>query len=69
MGILIEGVWNDQWYDTQSTGGRFVRSESRYRNWITPDGNPGPTGDGGFTAEPGRYLCMFPLPVHGRTAR
>jgi putative glutathione S-transferase len=55
MGILIEGVWNDQWYDTQSTGGRFVRSESRYRNWITPDGNPGPTGDGGFTAEPGRY--------------
>jgi len=55
MGILIDGVWKDQWYDTESSGGRFVRSESRFRNWITPDGSPGPTGVGGFAAEPGRY--------------
>ncbi len=55
MGVLIEGVWKDQWYDTKSTGGRFVRWESPYRNWITPDGSPGPTGEGGFAAEPGRY--------------
>jgi putative glutathione S-transferase len=69
MGILIDGVWKDQWYDTQSTGGRFVRSESRYRNWITPDGSPGPTGDGGFTAEPGRYhlYVSFACPWAHRT--
>jgi putative glutathione S-transferase len=69
MGILIDGVWKDQWYDTQSTGGRFVRSESRYRNWITPDGSPGPSGDGGFTAEPGRYqlYVSFACPWAHRT--
>ena len=55
MGVLVEGLWKDQWYDTQSTAGRFVRSESRYRNWITPDAAPGRTGEGGFRAEPGRY--------------
>ena len=55
MGLLIEGVWHDQWYDTASTGGRFVRKASQFRNWVTPDGSPGPTGTGGFKAEPGRY--------------
>lgn len=55
MGLLIDGVWHDQWYDTGKTGGRFVRSESQFRNWITPGGAPGPTGEGGFAAEPGRY--------------
>ena len=55
MGLLVDGVWQDQWYDTRKTSGRFVRSESRFRNWITPDGTPGPTGEGGFAAEPGRY--------------
>ncbi len=37
------------------SGGRFQRAESRFRNWVTPDGRPGPTGEGGFAAEPGRY--------------
>jgi putative glutathione S-transferase len=55
MGFLINGVWRDQWYDTEKTGGRFVREESAFRNWITPDGSAGPTGEGGFKAEPGRY--------------
>lgn len=55
MGLLIDGEWVDQWYDTASTGGRFERSESQFRSWITPDGAPGPSGDGGFPAEPGRY--------------
>jgi putative glutathione S-transferase len=55
MGLLIDGVWHDQWYDTKSTGGRFVRTESQFRNWITEDGSPGPTGKGGFKAESGRY--------------
>jgi glutathionyl-hydroquinone reductase len=55
MGLLIDGIWHDRWYDTEKTGGRFERSESRYRNWITADGSPGPTGEGGFQAEPDRY--------------
>lgn len=55
MGLLVEGVWRDQWYDTKKTGGRFERPQTQFRNWITPDGAPGPTGNGGFKAEPGRY--------------
>jgi len=55
MGLLIEGVWKDRWYDTRSTGGRFERQQSRFRNWVTPDGSPGPSGARGFAAEPGRY--------------
>ena len=55
MGQLIEGVWKDEWYDTKKTGGKFVRSNASFRNWITPDGAPGPSGEGGFPAEAGRY--------------
>ena len=55
MGLLVNGVWQDQWYDTSKTGGRFVRKDSQFRNWITADGSAGPTGIGGFKAEPGRY--------------
>lgn len=61
MGLLIDGQWTDQWYDTKSTGGRFVRTEAQFRNWITPDGSPGPTGEGGFQAEPGRYHLYVSL--------
>lgn len=55
MGLLIDGIWHDQWYDTESTGGRFVRQASQFRNWVTADGSPGVAGSGGFKAEPGRY--------------
>ncbi len=55
MGQLQNGEWNDVWYDTKSTGGKFERSTTTFRNWITPDGRPGPSGDGGFPAESGRY--------------
>jgi putative glutathione S-transferase len=55
MGQLVEGVWKDEWYDTKSQGGEFVRSTSGYRNWVTADGGAGPTGEGGFRAESGRY--------------
>lgn len=55
MGQLVDGVWRDEWYDTASTGGRFQRSVTAWRNWITPDGRPGPRGAGGFPAESGRY--------------
>jgi len=55
MGLLQDGKWVDQWYDTKSTGGKFVRKAPKFRNWITADGTAGPSGDGGFAAEPGRY--------------
>jgi putative glutathione S-transferase len=61
MGLLVDGQWQDKWYDTESTGGRFVRQESRFRNWITVDGAPGPTGEGGFAAEPDRYHLYVAL--------
>jgi len=55
VGQLVEGRWSSEWYDTGRTGGHFVRDEALFRNWITADGSPGPTGQGGFAAEPGRY--------------
>jgi len=61
MGLLIDGRWSDQWYDTAESGGAFVRSESQFRHWITTDGSPGPRGEGGFKAEPGRYHLYVSL--------
>lgn len=61
MGLLVEGKWVDQWYDTKSTGGKFVRTVTQFRNWITPDGHAGPTGHGGFKAESGRYHLYISL--------
>ena len=55
MGLLQDGKWIDRWYDTTATGGHFKRKPSRFRNWITTDGSPGPSGSGGFRAEAGRY--------------
>jgi glutathionyl-hydroquinone reductase len=55
MGLLVDGQWRDQWYDTQETKGEFVRKASSFRNWITADGSAGPSGEGGFAAAPGRY--------------
>src|SRR3954453_2193796 len=55
MGLLVDGRWTDRGYDAPATAGRFVRQESAFRNWVTPDGSPGPTGKGGFKAERGRY--------------
>ncbi len=63
MGLLIDGKWEDQWYDTKSSGGRFVRKDSAFRNWITADGSAGPTGGAGFKAEAGALspLCFLRL--------
>ena len=55
MGLLVDGVWHDEWYDTKSTGGRFIRTDSQFRHWVTADGSAGPTGEAGFKAEKGRY--------------
>jgi glutathionyl-hydroquinone reductase len=61
MGLLVNGQWQDKWYDTSSTGGRFVRKDAAFRNWVTPDGAPGPGGSGGFEAEAGRYHLYVSL--------
>ncbi|MGX7091524.1 glutathione S-transferase family protein [Hutsoniella sourekii] len=61
MGLLVDGKWQDKWYDTESTGGKFVRSQSQFRNWITKDGSAGPTGQAGFKAEAGRYHLYVSL--------
>ncbi len=61
MGQLVDGTWKDDWYDTKSTGGRFVRENSSFRHWVTATGEAGPSGDGGFKAEPGRYHLYVSL--------
>jgi hypothetical protein len=61
MGLLVDGEWHDQWYDTKSTGGRFIRSDAQYRSWVTKDGSAGPTGVEGFKAEAGRYHLYVSL--------
>jgi len=55
MGQLVEGVWHTGWIDTKSSKGKFMRPDSVCRNWITADGGPGPSGEGGYKAERGRY--------------
>ena len=61
MGLLQDGRWVDQWYDTKETGGHFVRKAPKFRNWITLDGSAGPSGDAGFKAGPGRYHLYVSL--------
>ena len=59
MGLLVDGVWKDQWYDTEENSGHFKRETSSFRNWVTADGSAGSKNKGGdkdgFKAEPGRY--------------
>lgn len=61
MGMLVEGVWKDVWYDTKETKGHFKRSASQFRNWVTADGKAGPSGKGGFKAEKDRYHLYVSL--------
>ncbi|MGH1477419.1 MAG: glutathione S-transferase family protein [Geminicoccales bacterium] len=61
MGLLQNGQWVDKWYDTNETGGRFVRKAPQFRNWITADGSAGPSGESGFEAEAGRYHLYVSL--------
>jgi len=55
MGLLVEGKWQDKWYETKSTGGRYVRKDSQFRDWITADGSSG------FKADPNRYHLYVSL--------
>lgn len=61
MGFLKNGEWHDGWDYNDAKTGAFERDDSAFRNWITPDGAPGPTGEGGFAAEPGRYRLYISL--------
>src|SRR6476659_6318242 len=62
MGLLVDGVWRDDSFDkARMEGGRFNRPTTRFRNWVTPDGSPGPSGEGGFAAESGRYHLYVSL--------
>ncbi|MEZ7842305.1 MAG: glutathione S-transferase family protein, partial [Pseudomonadales bacterium] len=61
MGLLVNGEWHSDWYDTKATGGRFERKAPSFRNWITADGSAGPSGTGGFKAEPNRYHLYVSL--------
>ena len=61
MGMLVDGVWHDVWYDTKETKGHFMRAASQFRNWVTADGSAGPSGTGGFKAEAGRYHLYVAL--------
>ncbi|SEJ76998.1 glutathione S-transferase family protein [Pseudomonas sp. NFR16] len=60
MGLLVEGRWQDQWYES-SKDGAFQREQAKRRNWVTADGRPGPSGEGGFKAEAGRYHLYVSL--------
>ncbi|MBO0663281.1 glutathione S-transferase family protein [Jiella sp. MQZ9-1] len=61
MGLLVDGQWQDKWYDTDKTGGKFERTTTTFRNWITPDGAPGPDGRSAVQAEAGRYHLYVSL--------
>ncbi len=61
MGLLVDGVWHDQWYETSKSGGAFVREGARFRNWITVDGQAGHGGKAGFKAEVDRYHLYVSL--------
>ncbi|SHF30488.1 putative glutathione S-transferase [Microbulbifer donghaiensis] len=61
MGLLVNGQWQDRWYDTEKSHGEFVREAAQLRNWITADGSPGPSGEGGFAAEKDRYHLYVSL--------
>ncbi len=61
MGLLVEGKWQNEWYDTESSGGRFERKEPSFRNWVTKDGSAGKSGKAGFKAVPNRYHLYVSL--------
>ena len=55
MGLLVDGIWHDEWYDTKTTGGKFKRQESAFRNWVKADGSTA------FQPEAGRYRLYVSL--------
>lgn len=53
MGLLVDGVWHDEWYNTEDNDGKFIREDAQFRDWISKDGK--------FQPEAGRYhlyVCL-----------
>lgn len=67
MGLLVDGIWHDEWYDTGD--GEFKREQARFRDWLSADGAPGPDGQRGHRAEAGRYrlYVSYACPWANRT--
>ena len=61
MGLLVDGKWQDKWYDTDRTGGEFERTETNFRDWVTADGSPGPEGRNAVKADSGRFHLYVSL--------
>ncbi len=61
MGVLVNGQWQDKWYETDKNKGRFIRPTTQFRNWVTADGSAGPSGRSGFKAEADRYHLYVSL--------
>jgi putative glutathione S-transferase len=61
MGHFVDGAWHEQEHDLRTRDGRYVRSTTTFRNWITSDGRAGPSGEGGFPAARGRYHLYVSL--------
>ena len=61
MGLLVNGQWQDKWYDTDNNQGEFKREAAQLRNWVTEDGSAGQSGDTGFKAEKDRYHLYVSL--------
>ncbi len=61
MGVLVNGEWRVDGEFPKDASGRFVRADAAFRDWVTADGSPGPTGEGGFAAERGRYHLYVSL--------
>ena len=61
MGLLQQGKWVDKWYDTKNSDGEFRRQDSRFRSWLTANGETGPNGEQGFKAEKDRYHLYVSL--------
>lgn len=59
MGLLVDGIWQQD--GDRTKGGHYVRTDAGFRNWVTADGSAGPSGEGGFAAEAGRYHLYVSL--------
>ena len=69
MGLLVDGKWQDKWYSTAETGGKFVRKESQFRNWVTPTARPARAASAASRPSPAATTSTSPMPARGRTAR
>lgn len=61
MGLLVKGLWHDQWYETTQSKGEFQREDAQLRHWLTADGSAGPSGEAGFKAQKDRYHLYVSL--------